>query len=458
MRMGKNLVLVGIGGTGAKIVEAVIHLAASGNAPGTLYPVLIDPDIYNGNVIRCKNAINKYKNIRANLRFTEKSRLFISVIDDRTGLMPLSPVSSNDNFSSALGYQGMKELEKSTFDALFPQFQLFDKLDSGSKKSAHMGAALMTKMLQREEARDIMDKGLKSLISEIADQEEVHILVCGSLFGGTGASGMVSLGRYFKERLPRFVTKAVMMLPYFKVSKNFSPDDRDAGLVQSDSDMQAVKAALETCQYEINTTFDHVYLLGTDNPTDLVTSEAVSGGERQENPAHVFEVLAAVAAVSEADVSDNATYHKFVYEASKLPRSFVFNFEKISWRNESSGYTSKNVLDPFALKAVRDFANLLVKSRDFGKDWENRQPWFYTDDKDKLLDWAVRHDQWWHEMSNHIIKGRKWETFYFDDRITVKNSKLSALLSIYLDKAQSKNLSDMIDALRRVLEKKYRRW
>lgn len=60
-------VVFGIGGTGAKCIEAVVHLAASGHTTKVIYPISIDEDSNNGNVRRCINALQTYNEIREQL-------------------------------------------------------------------------------------------------------------------------------------------------------------------------------------------------------------------------------------------------------------------------------------------------------------------------------------------------------------------------------------------------------
>ena len=84
--MSDNLVIIGVGGTGAKIVEAVVHLAATGDAPLNIYPVLIDQDLHNGNVQRTREAIKRYKIIQDSLEGIDSKWVFKSIlnkIDDR---------------------------------------------------------------------------------------------------------------------------------------------------------------------------------------------------------------------------------------------------------------------------------------------------------------------------------------------------------------------------------------
>jgi hypothetical protein len=314
------------------------------------------------------------------------------------------------------------------------------------------------------------------LISEVkgVGEHECQIVVCGSLFGGTGASGIIKVGEYFSEKLPNFVIKGLLMLPYFKVSKKFRNDDQDAGLVQSDNDMHAVKIALEMYKEQIDKAFDHVYLLGTDNPPDLVTSEAVSGGEDQKNPAHIFEVLGSIITVLNNVKSPpkSTIFHRYIFESPSRdkPGVYAFDFKKISSSKATATKTETQVenwvFDVSTLKLMRDFANLMVRSAQQGKGWKRRQPWYLRNAKwsdsttdetegDKLLNWARRHNDWWRELSGTPREGRKWEKFYFKDEITIKSYKLSGLLTMYLKKNQSEAISDIVASLNRIARIKY---
>src|SRR5665647_437482 len=68
--------LIGIGGTGARVIEAVVHLCAAGLGPDELSMFMIDPDAGNGNLDRTKKLITEYKNCRSKLQKTEECHLF----------------------------------------------------------------------------------------------------------------------------------------------------------------------------------------------------------------------------------------------------------------------------------------------------------------------------------------------------------------------------------------------
>src|SRR5947209_13152146 len=69
--------VIGIGGTGAKCVEALIHLCAAGLMPDKkgangedavredLYVALVDPDTNNGSLDRARTTLNQYARCKA---------------------------------------------------------------------------------------------------------------------------------------------------------------------------------------------------------------------------------------------------------------------------------------------------------------------------------------------------------------------------------------------------------
>ena len=70
----KNFI-VGIGGTGAKCLEHLLHCCASGLGPEKLWVGMVDQDEANGNVSRTKIQLTKYMNLRRSLRDEAKHDL-----------------------------------------------------------------------------------------------------------------------------------------------------------------------------------------------------------------------------------------------------------------------------------------------------------------------------------------------------------------------------------------------
>src|SRR5215213_7688769 len=82
--------LIGIGGTGARVIEAAVNLCAAGYGPPELSIFLIDPDAGNGNLTRTKKILTDYIKCRKNLQKTENTPLFktdIKIPPDEKGLV-----------------------------------------------------------------------------------------------------------------------------------------------------------------------------------------------------------------------------------------------------------------------------------------------------------------------------------------------------------------------------------
>ena len=67
--MAKKLYIFGIGGTGSRVIKALSMLFASGakldNGFDTVVPIIIDPDVSNGDLNRTKDILKLYQEIRS---------------------------------------------------------------------------------------------------------------------------------------------------------------------------------------------------------------------------------------------------------------------------------------------------------------------------------------------------------------------------------------------------------
>lgn len=143
----EHLIAVGIGGSGAKCVEALMHLAVSGHAPSSIYPILIDQDTSNGNVDRCKSVIKSYSDLRNRIDGRQEW-FFKSTVELQEKLLPLTPQDIKSNYRAAIGETMIKdETALAIIQALFLKNQLDEGLDFGYKKRAHMGSILFRQML-----------------------------------------------------------------------------------------------------------------------------------------------------------------------------------------------------------------------------------------------------------------------------------------------------------------------
>ena len=120
----------------------------------------------------------------------------------------------------------------------------------------------------------------------------VHLF--GSVFGGTGASGVPTLGQLLKNWLKRqgltsVQVQASLLLPYFDFE---GMADDDTGVHAESRNFQLnTDAALQYLRTSGRACFDRVYLVGSDIKARYGFS---IGGTSQSNAAHMVELLAAL--------------------------------------------------------------------------------------------------------------------------------------------------------------------
>ncbi|SAY38938.1 tubulin-like doman-containing protein, partial [Candidatus Synechococcus spongiarum] len=124
--------------------------------------------------------------------------------------------------------------------------------------------------------------------------DEVYIHMFGSVFGGTGASGVPTVGRLLRNWLKDEEIKSVrlnasLLLPYFDFKGHAS---KNTGLHSEASNFQLnTGAALQYLSHNGAQDFDRVYLLGSNAK---VAYNFSIGGISQNNGAHLVELLAAL--------------------------------------------------------------------------------------------------------------------------------------------------------------------
>ena len=248
----RKFVLVAIGGTGMRVAQSLVALAASGflsDLSGPDYKLeirLVDLDIVPGSdkieleqMIRCLNDAMGHLSIivdknTAGTRWKAKGidgvRTLVTPIDDRCTLNDLV----KDRFLDAS--------ESLAFHALFPEEDRTMALRRGCKGRPRIGSLLWAERFDL----DWTDKSgfWQSIFDEVGEDGELRIMFAGSVFGGTGASGTPTLAQKFVQecRKPGASNTAkfaqhvalTLMLPYFNLG---SDTDVDSGLFSINSKM-----------------------------------------------------------------------------------------------------------------------------------------------------------------------------------------------------------------------------
>jgi len=348
-------ILLGIGGTGAKVIESALMLLMAGAGPAKTYVGLIDQDGANGNVSRTHRTLNDYLRFRQTwaeeahpahtLKWGTAHRgaigdvdiepLFEDAEDNNRALW--CPTKRSGTLRSLVG-ENMSAEQRALFDLLFMRGEEEQELshDKGYRGRAHVGATAMMAALIDDDNR--LMKRLRSLMEDPA-HGPVNIFIVGSAFGGTGAAGFPTLARALHRlrRSPDFANPnqvaigGLLMLPYFSFK---DPDEAGEAVVTSDEIMPKARLALEFYDtlFQREKTFDQFFTLGWPELLPLGYHEA--GGPEQANPAMPPEWLAATSimeffATAERPDPDDASPVRVRTSARMSPA--------IRWRNLASG-------------------------------------------------------------------------------------------------------------------------
>lgn len=423
-----NLIIVGIGGTGSKIIEALVHLAPSGITPSKIIPIIIEQDKNNGNKERCENVINAYINIRKQIDKSQNrpKSIFTTTIE------PLSfiPIIEEDtNLIEIIKYNGMNYDEKKFLDSIYTSHQLRETLEDGFKKKAFQGSILSKKITENEKFKEIIKR------------EENLIVVCGSVFGGTGSSLILDVARYLKEETKN--NKAIIgitMMPYFKLAKKVENENNHNNKKEPELDdsydMVSTKIFFEMCSDLLDKSFHALYAFGT-KPEDEVSNYQHTGNRVQENDAHIFELIAASGILKTKPAEQYRLNSKCKYytfnpsksskeekkgEEKKLELPHSFSFSDIF--NETDAEIKKlKEKDTKKVKKLRDFSALLefLKKNKEEKSWFSfisRQNWYTHLSEEEsslntLFSWSKYHDQFYKQMRI----GERWGQFSLKDEI-----------------------------------------
>lgn len=303
---------IGIGGTGSRVAEALVHLCASGYGPSQLKLFLIDPDQANGNLTRTKLLIASYQAARRQLATGDDLPFLRAEIETPSVLVWDIFGQGNTTLSSyvqlddlILKPEGTPPHDLADFvSVLFNPAELNTPLNQGFRGHPSIGAAVMANM----DGATNTDpwRTFWADVQAASQANTVRVFVAGSVFGGTGAAGVPTLGNpqllkghpdaTLQTDANGRVTQSkiwlggALVLPYF----TFAPNPGDQSMhVTVDNFALATRAALK--YYETKKlAFDQLYLVGDAQTRDVGAFSP--GSAEQENRPHFTELVTALAA------------------------------------------------------------------------------------------------------------------------------------------------------------------
>lgn len=298
--MGKYIFF--IGGSGARAYKAFLHCCAAGVIRQESVDVLLlDADQKNKANLDC-NELYKIYDHQRNILSNQNVNEFKCKINMNTE-GAVSPVNHDISYLTQVTGQDSTELRVMSW--LYTEKERTQKLEKGFYAHPNIGCVFF---------QDIQNKSflncLRKLKSELNSDstEAVDVALVGSVFGGTGASGIPCILKSIYDYLRKEVSEkkfgkmhlgGVLITPYFKIPDKIDNDD---DILINDQDfyfntVDSLKYYRFFIQEGMDKTQEHfnsIYVVGQ-NELDVVNSTYVDGGENQENKPHIVELYAALA-------------------------------------------------------------------------------------------------------------------------------------------------------------------
>lgn len=304
--MSQNFVIA-FGGTGARCVEALAYLAASNVLPGPLHVLVVDPDESNGNVDQALSQLRRYARVQEHLSAgSGATRPFFSA-KLNPGLSDDSFFWANPNphteFRTLINYSALGSEARDLLNLLYDESDLELTFEKGYIGRAHIGSLDLLRTLDQHihdaKTSDVTARPDSMLLFFRALREATQLpggarlMVLGSVFGGTGASGIPAVPPLLRNALSAGLNSnlaigCVQVAPYFSFPAG-GEEDPDSALHPL-----ATQAALY--HYSLTDTgYNRIYLVGAP-AREQSNEENVVGGDLQRNKAHYVELAAGLAA------------------------------------------------------------------------------------------------------------------------------------------------------------------
>lgn len=289
----KMIHLVCIGGSGLRVLRSFVMLLSAGyDIPGySIKPYIVDPHLQSKDLKFATDLLAQYNKLycKDNKGFF-KVPLSIDNIDNLNVMKVENTLSKS--FGDFVGYRKVESTEKNVIEMLYSKLNIEKSMNVGFKGSPNVGSVVFQEFTNG----DWFQHNFANLTSND------KVILVGSLFGGTGASGVPAIAKALKSMNSNIEIAAIVLTPYFKLKKpSASALDKDI-----DSDIFDMKSLAALNFYkEKNPGVDSFYVVG-----DTISKEYDYDELNQGNAAHFIELVAATA-VNHFALVDKAKYNQW---------------------------------------------------------------------------------------------------------------------------------------------------
>ena len=361
---------IGIGGTGAKCLESLIHLAAAGMMPddNDLYMFFVDPDEANGSLARAVATLNHYKTFSTNPRLAQPRLLQTEIISAKSSIWtPFNKDNPNPSLEDFVRYNDLRAKKNPAadlFEVLYSQKERVTKLDKGFRGHPSIGASVMAQTVKLG-----ADDPWLTFRTLVAKDTDAKVFLAGSIFGGTGASGFPTIAELVKDELKNKKVQigGALVLPYF----TFTDTGDNELKAKAEHFLMNTQAALKYYHlWNKKLIYDAIYLFGDESQIKV---DNALGGENQENAPHFIELYAALAAIDffgkEFAPNQASQYFRIDRDSKQL------QWTDLPDNNNGSEIRSKiEHLARFAFAYLSIYQPMLNNIRENGSGY--RAPWY----------------------------------------------------------------------------------
>lgn len=396
----KEVYVLAIGGSGARILRSLVMLLAAGVETGAkIVPIIIDPDEGAGNLSETIQLLELYQRIREKAIDGQVEDLitFSTPIEKVSGadyLVKLNNVAG-EKFREYVGESlGMSQASQGLLSSLFSRNNLELDMTIGFKGNPNIGSIVLGQFEENKTYEDFL-KDLQN-----GDSSQKSIFIISSIFGGTGASGFPTLLKSLRSHqtvVRDMRIGALSLLPYFSLQNN------EDSAIDSATFYAKTRAALSYYMSNIigNNNVDDFYLLGDKTPNSYDNHD---GGKAQRNIAHFVELAGAMSIV-----------HFARQEAARPQPVKAQMYEYgINGGNQGSSIGFKNLGDQMekelatpltAFYLMRRFLENTDVSKDLDPWLKSIQPTLDGAFIDDLEEFLIQYEQWLGELGAHRSHG-----------------------------------------------------
>ncbi len=365
-----NNVFIGVGGTGARILEGIIYLSAIGfmgekdKNNNTLKVLLIDQDANNGNVNRTLKLLETYKKLIDNIKN----------LNDRAGFSINLEPFAGINLLTVIDERGKVKLidfiddeKRGIYEVLFTNKELSMELNEGFRGLPTIGIVSFYQSFEKpfdvEDKDETDNNNYKKLFTELRGHRAV---IGGSIFGGTGASGIPALGKRFRKVVETL--GGIFLFPYFEFKSE--PVEFSGETIKPVKSLFMLKALRAANYYLDSKDFDYyntVYFLGLPEEEFIRVGIYSEGGRYQENNPTFIEVASAYALdnILLNKKQEGATFNLITDHRDEKYKAKLSKMQKEIYNQNT---TLREALEKFA-KASIIFIKL-IHNPDYRTDYE----------------------------------------------------------------------------------------